>query len=456
MSSKNNRSPEITSEFTAAHRKQTRVAIIGRPNVGKSTLFNFLTETRKAVVKDQPGVTRDILIEPAELWGNEYEVIDTGGLTEASDLISQLIREQVVEFLKSVDLLICVMDGRDGLIPEDSEIIRVAKETAKPFLIVVNKVDSIMNFESFKAEFYKFGQDVLSASFEQRHGMSEILEWISEHLKKFKAQDLDAFTIAIVGKPNVGKSSLVNCLVGEKRVLVSEIAGTTVDTVDIKIEYDNKPYVLLDTAGLRRSAKRVEDVEIISAFKSKDAISRADLVLLVVDGVQGPSNQDTKILEQVIEEHKTLLMLVNKTDLGEEKIPAFRDWFKTQSDKIFHYYTDIPMVFVSALTGQGIGDMFSKIEDLKTKMNFKVSTSELNDFFMSAIRGAPSPVYNTENVKFYYLTQTHQVPPAFIAFANHPEGVSPQYRRYLAKRIKENWHLEGLPIRIFVMKSRKR
>src|SRR5258708_1152247 len=170
MSSKN-RSPEITSEFTGAHRKQTRVAIIGRPNVGKSTLFNFLTETRKAVVKDQPGVTRDILIEPAELWGNEYEVIDTGGLTEASDLISQLIREQVVEFLKSIDLLICVMDGRVGLIPEDREIIRIAKETAKPFLIVVNKINSIINLDSLKAEFYEFGMDVLAARFEQRHGM---------------------------------------------------------------------------------------------------------------------------------------------------------------------------------------------------------------------------------------------------------------------------------------------
>jgi len=455
MSSRN-RTSEIKSEFTAAHRKQTRVAIIGRPNVGKSTLFNFLTETRKAVVKDQPGVTRDILIQPAEIWGNEYEVIDTGGLTEASDLISQLIREQVVEFLKSIDLLICVMDGRAGLIPEDRDIIRIASETAKPFLIVVNKFDSVQNLESGKAEFYEFGRDVVAASFEARHGVSEILEWISEHIKKFKALERDAFTIAIVGKPNVGKSSLVNCLVGEKRVLVSELAGTTVDTVDVELEYDGNRYVLLDTAGLRKSAKRVEDVEIISAFKSKDAISRADLVLLVVDGVLGPTNQDTKILEQIIEEHKTVLLVANKTDLGEEQIPAFRSWFQTQSEKIFHYYTDIPTVFVSALYGQGIGDMFAKIEDLKRKMSFKIGTSELNDFFMTAIRGAPAPVHNTENVKFYYLTQTHQVPPSFIAFANHPEGVSPQYRRYLSKKIKEQWHLEGLPIRIFVMKSKKR
>ncbi len=455
MSSKN-RVGEIKSEFTAAHRKQTRLAIIGRPNVGKSTLFNFLTETRKAVVKDQPGVTRDILIEPAELWGNEYEVIDTGGLTEASDLISVLIREQVVEFLKSIDLLICVMDGRTGLIPEDRDIIRIAIETAKPFLIVVNKIDSVQNLEILKAEFYEFGKEVVSASFEQRHGMTEILEWISEHIKKFKALERDAFTIAIVGKPNVGKSSLVNCLVGENRVLVSTIAGTTVDTVDVELEYEGNKYVILDTAGLRKQAKRYEDVEIISAFKSRDAISRADLVLLVVDGTEGPTNQDTKILEQIIDEHKTVLMVANKTDLGADDIAAFHDAFEAQSEKTFHYYTDIPTVFVSALYGQGINDMFAKIEDLKVKMNFKIGTSQLNDFFMTAIRGAPSPVHNNDNVKFYYLTQTNQVPPSFIAFANHPESVSPQYRRYLSKRIKEEWGLQGLPIRIFVMKSRKR
>ncbi len=455
MSSKNKHS-ELTSEYTGSHRKQTRVAIIGRPNVGKSTLFNFLTETRKAVVKDQPGVTRDILIQPAEIWGNEYEVIDTGGLTEASDLISVLVREQVVEFLKSIDLLICVMDGRVGLIPEDRDIVRIAIETAKPFLIVVNKIDSVQNLETGKAEFYEFGKDVVAAGFEARHGMSEILEWISSHIKKYTALERDAFTIAIVGKPNVGKSSLVNCLVGEKRVLVSQMAGTTVDTVDVELDYEGKRYVLLDTAGLRRAANRVDDIEIISAFKSRDAISRADLVLLVVDGVEGPSNQDTKILEQIIDEHKTVLLVANKTDLGEEKMPDFRAWFQTQSEKVFHYYTDIPTVFVSALYGQGIGDMFEAIEDLKVKMNFRISTSKLNDFFMSAIRGAPSPVFGTENVKFYYLTQTHQVPPSFIAFANHPEGVSPQYRRYLSKKIKEEYRLQGLPIRIFVMKSRKR
>lgn len=446
----------FTTKFTPAHRKLTRVAIIGRPNVGKSSLFNFLTETRKAVVKNQPGVTRDILIEKAELWGSEYEVIDTGGLTESQDLISQLIREQVVEFLSSVDILICVMDARVGLVPEDRDIIKVAVETDKPFVIVANKIDSVHELDILTAEFFEFGQQVIGTSFEQRHGLSELLEWIDVHIKKQNHESQKQFTIAIVGKPNAGKSSLVNQLVGEKRVLVSPIAGTTTDTVDIELEYNDQSYVLLDTAGLRRSARRTEDLEIISAFKSHDAIQRADLVLLIIDALEGPTGQDARILEAIMEEHKAVLLVANKCDIGEAEIPAFRQNLREQINQTFHYFQDIPVAFISALKGYGISEMFRQIEELREKMHFKISTSKLNDFFMTAIRGAPSPVHNTENVKFYYLTQTHQVPPAFIAFANHPEGVSPQYRRYLAKRLKDEWSLHGLPVRIFVMKSRGR
>ncbi len=437
-------------------RNETRVAIIGRPNVGKSTLFNVLTETRKAVVKNQPGVTRDIQLEPAEIWGTKFDLIDTGGLTEATDTFSQMIREQVVEFLRSVDLLIVVMDGRAGLMPEDRDVIRIAKETGKTFALVVNKVDSVAGVDEAAAEFYEFGEDVLTASFERRLGVAELCEWIVSNVKKDEHTVREGLTLAIVGKPNVGKSSLVNRLLGENRQLVSDIAGTTVDSVDTQLVHDGRKYVLIDTAGLRRQAKREEDVEIISAFKTKESIRRADIVLLMVDGVEGPSTQDAKILEEILAHHKGVILVANKIDVGEKRIPMFRQWFKDRATDELHFFETIPMAFISAKTGKGIDSLFGLIDEIEGKLNADVPTGELNDFFMSVIRQAPSPVYGTKDVKFYYLTQTHQVPPSFIAFANHPEGVTPAYRRFLAKRLAEKFDLVGVPIRIFVMRSRKR
>ena len=434
-----------------AHRDKARVAIIGRPNVGKSTLFNYLTDSRKAVVKNQRGVTRDILIEPGEIWGVKFDVIDTGGLTESQDLFSKLIREQVIEFLQSVDHLIIVMDGRVGLHPEDKDIIRIAKEAGKPFMIVLNKVDSVQDFESAKVDFYEFGVDLFSASFEQRYGMDQILEWIVDQVKRTEHTIREGLTLAMVGKPNVGKSSLCNRLLGEKRLLVSNVAGTTTDAVDTELVYEGKKYVLIDTAGLRKSARREEGLEIISAFKTRDAIRRADLIMLVVDANEGPTAQDAKILEQILQQHRGVLLVANKVDIAEETRPAFRSWFRERVAREFHFFPDIPIAFISALTGRGLKDLFDAIAMMEEKINMRISTRDLNNFFMQVIRQAPAPVWNTVNVKFYYLTQTNQTPPAFIAFANHPDGVTPAYRRFLAKRIQLQWGLEGIPIRIFVM-----
>jgi GTPase len=449
------REPELTSETTEhlfkAHREVSRVAIIGRPNVGKSTLFNYLTDSRKAVVKNQPGVTRDILIEPGEIWGNKFDVIDTGGLTEATDLFSQLIREQVVDFLRSVDHLILVMDGRLGVHAEDRDIIRIAKEAGKPFLLVINKVDSIQNQEISKAEFYEFGVDMVAASFEQRFGMDEILEWIVDQVKRTQNTVREGLTLAMIGKPNVGKSSLCNRLLGEKRLLVSAVAGTTTDSVDTELVYNDRKFVLIDTAGLRRSARREEDLEILSAFKTRDAIRRADVTLLVVDGNEGPTSQDAKMLEQILKAHRAVILVVNKVDTAEENVEQFRTWFRARVEREFHFFPDIKMVFTSAVTGKGLKELFDTIVEVEDKITMRISTRELNDFFINVIRQAPAPVWGVQNVKFYYLTQTNQQPPAFIAFANHPDGVSSSYRRFLSKRIQEQWSLQGIPIRIFVM-----
>jgi GTP-binding protein len=432
-----------------------KVAIIGRPNVGKSSLFNVITESRKAVVKNQAGVTRDILIEPVDLWGKQFDLIDTGGITEACDIFSKLIREQVTEFLQSVDLIVAVMDGRAGLVPEDRDIIRVAKQTGKPFLLVINKIDKISDEEIAKADFYEFGVDIVAASFEQRRGVAQILEWITQQIPDRAPFKKEGVNIAIVGKPNVGKSSICNCILGSKRMIVSDIAGTTVDSVDSPFIYNDIKYTLVDTAGLRKSARREEDVEIISAFKSQESIRRADVVMLMVDGTEGPTDQDARIMQSILEDHKGVILVANKSDLGGKEIPEYRKTFRDQVNQTFHFFDDVKVVFTSAKTGHGIDELFEAIEKVAQQMSFRVPTSELNDFFFDTIRKAPAPVWGTTNVKFYYLTQTYQRPPAFIAFANHPDGVTNSYRRFLVKNIKDRWGLQGLPIRIFCMKSRR-
>lgn len=433
----------------------SKVAIIGRPNVGKSTLFNILTDSRKSVVKNQAGVTRDIIIEPVDVWGRKFDLIDTGGVTESQDLFSKLIKEQVTDFLHSVDFIIAVMDGRVGLIPEDRDIIKLAKQTGKPILLVINKVDSQHEDDLAKADFHEFGLDVTAASFEQRRGLAEIMEWLFKVIPEQIETVKDGFQIAMVGKPNVGKSSLCNCLLGVHRMLVSEVAGTTVDSVDSPFIYNDQKYILVDTAGLRRQSRREDDIEIISAFKSKESIRRSDVVLLVIDGLVGPSEQDAKIMQQILEDHKGVIVVANKSDVATEEVASYRETFRAQVEKEFHFFTDVPIVFTSAKTGAGIQDLFKTIETVRRKLNFKVSTSELNNFFFETIRKAPSPVYGITNVKFYYLTQTNQIPPSFIAFANHPDGVHNSYRRFLIKNLKEKFDLHGIPIRIFCMKSKR-
>ncbi len=430
-----------------------RVALVGRPNVGKSTLFNRLTRSRKAVVRDEPGVTRDIQIEPTEWWGKSFEVVDTGGISDAKDGFTPLIRGQVVEFLNSVDLIVMVVDGRAGIMSEDRSAFQIIKSIGKPFLIVVNKCDRTLEPESYLADFYEFGADLMPAAFERDYNIDEVVEWILAHLQEGDHDVREGFRLAIVGKPNAGKSSLANCLLGENRMLVSDISGTTVDAVESEYEYNGQKYILNDTAGLRRAGKQKDGVEVLSTFKTRDALLRADLVLLVIDSHVGPSHQDSRIIEMCLEAHKALIVIANKTDTARKEHDNFQQWFREKVAREFHFFADVPVVFTSAKTGAGVDDLFLKIEDIRAKLAVRISTSQLNKFFTEVIKLAPSPVFGTENVKFYYLTQTNQSPPSFIAFANHPEGVTPSYRRFLIKRIQENWGLKGVPLRIFVMKK---
>jgi GTP-binding protein len=347
-----------------------------------------------------------------------------------------------------------VMDGRSGLIPEDREIIKIAQMSGKPFLLIVNKIDRSHEADLKLAEFYEFGVDCLATSFEQRSGVSEILEWIHKNLPDEVAKPREGTTIAIVGKPNVGKSSMVNALLGSHRMLVSDIAGTTIDSVDTPFTYNGQKYILVDTAGLRKSARREDHLEIISAFKSQEAIRKADIVLLMVDGTEGPTDQDATIMQAILEDHKGVIVVANKSDLGQAEVPEYRRTFRSQVERTFHFFDDVPVVFTSAKTGHGINEMLEKLEWVNQKLSCKISTSDLNEFFFEVIRKAPAPVWGITNVKFYYITQTRQRPPAFIAFANHPDGVDNSYRRFLIKNMKDKFDLPGIPLRIFVMRSR--
>lgn len=427
------------------------VALLGHPNVGKSTLFNKLTRTRKALVKNEPGVTRDVLIENADWWGKNFRVADMGGLTSDPTGFSPLIREKVLGFLKQADLLLVVFDGRAGLLPEDKDVIRAAIQAGKPFLCVVNKVDRHQESEMVLTDFYELGVDLLPAAFEKDYNVDQIVEWVLSRLPDERTEESDDLRLTIVGKPNAGKSSLANRLLGEDRMLVSATAGTTADAVETEFVYNDEKYVLVDTAGLRRLGKQQDGVEILSGFKTREAIEKSDLVLLVVDGVEGLSHQDARIVEFCLENHKAIILVVNKYDIAKNERESFRDWFQDHLEQKFHFFTDIPLVHVSALTGYGMGTLMGKIADVKRKLSVKIPTSQLNKFFAEVIKQTPSPVWGTKDVKFYYLTQTQQSPPSFIAFANHPEGVTPAYRRFLIRKIQEQWNLQGIPIRIFVL-----
>ncbi len=433
-----------------------RVAIVGRPNVGKSSLFNFLTRSRSAVVKDQPGVTRDILTGHADWWGKTFEVLDTGGLTTHDDEFSPLIYKQVLSVLKYVDLLIIMLDAKSGLLPEDQDIIRIAKEAGRPFFAVVNKVDRANDADLLLAEFHELGVEMLPCSVERRERTDEVIQKIIEHMPETTAAQMEGIRITIIGKPNVGKSSICNAILGEKRVIVSEIAGTTIDAVEIPFAHKGDQLILIDTAGLRRQNQRLgrgDHVEIISAYKSKAAIEKADVVLLVIDATIGPTEQDAKMIDFCMANGKAILLVANKMDLADKEHDAARDQFRAKMNKEFHFETGLPVVFTSAVNHRGIDKMLDKAVDIKRRMEIRIPTKKLNDFFYNVIRQAPSPVYRATNVKFYYITQTEQKPPSFIAFANHPDGVTPAYKRFLVKRIREEWDLEGMPIRIFVMKS---
>jgi len=433
--------------------QSAKIAIIGRPNVGKSSLFNYLVGRREALVKNQPGVTRDIHRGECLWRGRTIEIWDTGGVSDEGTLLSDHIREQIEQLLPQVDSVIAMFDGRAGLCIEDSIIFRIAKESGLPVLYLVNKIDQNDMTEDLLADFYEFGVDLLAASIEQRLGVDQIMDWIDVTLPdKSQLEQTRNFSLSIVGKPNVGKSSLFNELCGLKRAAVEDQPGTTTDVNVIPIKINEIEIDLIDTAGVRRPSKVEDHLEKLSAMRSEEAIAKSRLVMIVVDALVGPTGQDARLCEHAIEANTAVLLVVNKMDLLYEAGKTKKDIIE-EIEKVFHFFEDIPYVFLSVKNRSGIGDLKEMIVSLKEKLERRIPTPELNDFFVRVIRKAPAPVHRSKDVKFYYLTQTNQLPPSFIAFVNYPEGVTPSYRRFLAKQIKSAFHLESVPVRIFAMKK---
>ena len=436
-------------------KKMNRVLITGRPNVGKSSLFNRLVRRRQALVVDQPGVTRDILRQKASWWGTDFEVWDSGGLWAGKSRWGKLIDQKVSEALNLVDLALFVVDGRAGLTEEDKKTFRLIKKSGKLFLTLVNKLDSEQKSDLLLNDFYSLGCDLVPCAFEKNRGVPEVVEWILANTgTKNRAGEDTALErpprsprIILAGKVNTGKSTLYNVLLGEQRALTSPVPGTTVDVVEEHFHYAEKSYILLDTAG-RSKALRGKKVPSLAELKTRQSFETADIILLLVDGRAGVGRQDARLLNFCAEKHKAVIMVVNKWDLNRTVI---KSEYRKSVQEQFRFYPDLPVVFISALHNQGVGRLMKKVEEMYQKICVRVSTPELNRFFMKVIRKAPSPVYGTQNVKFYYLTQTHRTPPSFIAFANYPQGVRDSYRRFLIRQIQNEWGLRGVPIRISVL-----
>jgi len=427
----------------------TKVLILGRPNVGKSSLFNRLVRQRRSLVLDQPGVTRDIIKGTAGWWGHSFEVWDSGGLMwDTSSAVFSAVQDHVQEACKEADLVVFVMDAHLGLHDEDRKIFRWIKN--KKHLLVVNKVDHPRSFESQLSEFYALGSDFIQTSFEKDDNISSIVDWIIENSKCSKPEEVDKTSILITGQCNVGKSSLCNLILKKNRMLTSPEEHTTVDVVDEIFQYNKKKYEILDTAGIRRRSRRFESLEKISSAKSLSYFEKADLILLVIDGQKKFSRQDARLFAYCMEKHKTTILVINKWDISQMTKVEMRSMISWE----LRYFPDIPCVFISAKTGEGLDRLMKAVSECVKKHSVRISTSELNKFFIKMVQQAPAPVYGTKNVKFYYLTQTKKTPPGFIIFTNEPRGVSSAYQKFLIKKIQEKYSLKGIPIQTtFVKKS---
>ena len=429
------------------------VAIVGRPNVGKSTLFNQIGKQRVSIVDDMPGVTRDRIYLDAEWLGHAFTMIDTGGIElDESDHILKSMRQQAQIAMEEADVILFVVDGRSGLTTADEEVARILRSTKKPVILAVNKIDSPQQAAD-SYEFYNLGLgEPIPISASNSLNLGDLLDAVVAAFPKEGEPDKEAdeISIAVIGRPNVGKSSLVNALLGEERVIVSNIPGTTRDAIDTHFVKDGTKFTLIDTAGMRRKGKIDEPVERYSVMRSLRAIDRADVVLMLIDASEGITEQDKKIAGYAHESGKGVVIVVNKWDIYPDKDDKSTLKFTDDLREEIGFLQYAPVLYASALTGQRVNRVTDLVKYVAEQQSMRIKTSVLNELIRDAVSINPPPMHRGRRLKILFMTQADVKPPKFIVFVNDPELMHFSYLRFLENRLREMYGFEGTPIRMIV------
>ncbi len=429
------------------------IAIVGRPNVGKSTFFNKVAGRKISITEDRPGVTRDRLYADSEWRGKAFSMVDTGGIEMRSeDTMWREIKKQAEVAIDTAQVILFFVDGREGLTTSDYDVADMLRRSKKPVILVVNKIDEYSEEKVF--EFYSLGLgEPYPISAEHGTGLGDVLDEAVSWFEKVETADDESIKIAVVGKPNAGKSSLVNKLLGFERSIVTNIAGTTRDAIDTKFDFDGKPYTIIDTAGIRKKSKVEDDVEYYSVMRAFDAVRRADVCLLVVDSVDGLTEQDTKIIGYVHEQGKPSVIVMNKWDLIEKDtntINKFEDKLK-EDLKFMDYFKSI---YISARTGQRTEKILALVDEVYAHSHFRVATGTLNDVISDAVRANEPPSYNGRRLKVYYSSQVSVAPPTFVLFVNSTDLLHFSYERFLENTLRKSFNFSGTPIKIITREKK--
>ncbi len=429
------------------------IAVVGRPNVGKSTLFNKIIGQRLSIVEDTPGVTRDRIYAEFEWRGKSCMLADTGGIEPFSDdvILSQMRRQANIA-IESADVIILVTDVRSGVTATDSEVASLLLKSSKPIVLCVNKCDSLGDPPADFYEFYNLGLgDPVAVSSVHGHGTGDLLDAVFEKLGDFSDEDYseDFIKVAVIGKPNVGKSSLINRVAGEDRVIVSDIPGTTRDAVDTVVENENGHFVFIDTAGIRRKSKVDESIEKYSVLRSYMAVDRADVCVIVIDAVEGFTEQDSKVAGYAHEQGKASLVAVNKWDLVEKDDKTMDEYTKKLKED-FSFMSYVPFLFISAKTGKRVEKLYEMIKSVNEQNSMRIPTGRLNEILAYATARVQPPSDKGKRLKIFYITQASSKPPTFVCFVNRSELFHFSYQRYIENQIRETFGLDGTPVRMTI------
>ncbi|MDY4876599.1 MAG: ribosome biogenesis GTPase Der [Eubacterium sp.] len=435
------------------------LAIVGRPNVGKSTLFNTLAGEKISIVEDHPGVTRDRIYADVTWLNHSFSMIDTGGIEmDSKDKMLKHMREQADIAIDTADVILFLVDVRQGLVDADFKVADMLRKSGKPVILVVNKVDNFEKYMPDVYEFYNLGiGDPHPISAASKLGIGDMLDAVLElfDLEKIEEEEDDRPKIAIVGKPNAGKSSLINNLLGENRVIVSDVAGTTRDAIDTEIVYNGTDYVFIDTAGLRRKSKIKENIERYSIIRTVAAIERSDVVILMIDATEGVSEQDAKIAGIAHDRGRGLIIAVNKWDAIEKDNHTVKEYTKKVRD-ILSFVPYAEIIFISALTGQRTKKIFDMLETVIENHAMRIQTGVLNEILMEAVALQQPPSDKGKRLKLFYMTQVSTKPPTFVLFVNKKELMHFSYQRYIENRIRDTFGFMGTPIRIFIRERKEK